>query len=135
MIGNNIINNMGDKLLLNFGATFECQVMISLVKLQCCFSAKMASRLLNVTDYNWNLSRMILIAIQMVCLWNLRIISFPWTKDSGNYLILDKTLVKLSPKVTCHHLITYSIVRARAHLWNRNTPRSKLLFSFCTSFP
>ena len=58
-------NNMGDKLLLNFGAKFQRLIfIISHVNLQCChgnfsYSAKMAS-------YERNLSPMILIANQMV---------------------------------------------------------------------
>ena len=33
---NYYINNMGDKLLLKFGAKFQCYFKISHVKLQCC---------------------------------------------------------------------------------------------------
>ena len=61
---------MGEKLLLNFGAKFQRYFITSQVKLQRChgnffYSAKMASAFENVTDYERNLSPMLLTANQM----------------------------------------------------------------------
>ena len=66
-----ICNNVGDKLLFNFSMKFLPQFISSHVKWQFCrdnlvCSAKMASRFEDFTNYEHNLSLMILKGDQMV---------------------------------------------------------------------
>ena len=80
-------------------------------------SAKMASRFENVTGHECNLSPTILMTNQIVilvksdnkftCILS-KIKLFPPRKVSENYLILDKTCVKIFPNFTRHHLITHT---------------------------
>ena len=84
------------------------------MKLQCCYGKfpsvpKWRPGFENVTDYERNLSPMILIA-------NLsKFKSFPPPRDSGNYLILNKTRVKLFSNFTRHHLIARTYFMARTN--------------------
>lgn len=84
-------NNMGDKLPFHFRAKFQRWLISSHVKLLCChgnYSAKKASRFEIVTEYERNLSSMILLANQMVYSWNKKII-FPcglwFAIETNNY--------------------------------------------------